>query len=502
MLIHHRESILSETHELVLQWTATDDSSLKGQNKHAFMGLLADAALVHSMLAMRRGALTPALTYAKQSTKLLYNLWDQIERQTRPCTTARSSSVKLSDRSNHDRIDNVSTKDVSDEMSVASLPKPALWALLPGLVRSLLWLSNVYTHHGLYPDALFYAEQAKTIGGVVGPGSMLGSVHAVLGDVWHMARIVVKSRDAFIEAKELCSSNAASMVSARTHIGTAKLYTTLGNKQEHSKSVAEAEAVIQELMNVKTIRSLDRVLDPAVALEAEMTKLTIVPRKQATARKKIVRVKPVATKPQLKVRAPTEEVTPIEEECGPLVSMKGSIIRHKAYALSVWKDVNEVAGLLETSSKFCFSSMDHLDQLVVTASHLMAQGIAQMAADPVFSMLQDSTISYPSIVLSGTLKDHAPKQSPVKRSKTAARSKSPSSIGFCDKLHQAQDRLNEAYALASRLSCATRVSQKICAMLSATCLLLSAAGTAKTRLIGSTGHTAYSIGECQVVEFL
>jgi separase len=149
--------------------------------------------------------------------------------------------------------------------------------------------------------------------------------------------------------------------------------------------------------------------------------------------------------------------------------------------------------------------MDIVEQGLGMAYQLLIQSMEQMNADPVYSVLQESTISFPSIVGQSradrstgdrlSVGKHSPtrKLQETKGGKGRARSKSPAPNSFIDKLRQAQEQLTEVHSVAL-LVAPVSILHTISALLNNIAILLSAAGQVKGKPLAHPGFASCSIG--------
>ncbi|KAJ6444733.1 separin [Purpureocillium lavendulum] len=136
---------------------------------------------------------------------------------------------------------------------------------------------------------------------------------------------------------------------------------------------------------------------------------------------------------------------------------------------------------------------------VITATSLIGQSMEQMISDPVFSVVQDSTISFPAVcsgLEKGALDKSPTGASPPRRGRPAASErrglKEQSGPAFADALRQAQELLMEAHGSALAKSDSGMV-HRISALLQNTIILLSATSMSKGRSAASSGLATVAV---------
>ncbi|ATY67310.1 separin [Cordyceps militaris] len=105
-------------------------------------------SLLQSSLSLQSGNVEEALNHVKQSVRMLSHDWTKLE------SVVGGNDSTLSDTS----LDSVSVKDVR-----ATLVGPRVWALAVPLIRSLLHISSVYAHIGMFQETIYYADTASKI---------------------------------------------------------------------------------------------------------------------------------------------------------------------------------------------------------------------------------------------------------------------------------------------------------------------------------------------------
>ena len=343
------------------------------------------------------------------------------------------------------------------------------WALVAPLFRGLIHLSDVYAHHGMFQETMYYAEQAHTLVKEVGSDFYVAMASAYLGSRWLRAGVLDKGSEFLMESKKLSGADNKSRNAAILAYHLGSMHGLLGDHSAETAAYDDAELTIGRLMEPNFISQLDQLVGPAesLELEMEMSKLSLSKRK-LSGKTKVAARPNGTTKRKATVRAkspPAEINTLIGLEYPQISSLKATVIRQKAATLASGRDYAEAQGLLSEMTAYSTTQIDLVEQGLAMARNLLLQSMDQMNSDPVYSVLQESTISFPSITgqsktdertnerVSITKVSSSLKVPAAKRTRNNNCSKSPDPGSFIEKLCQAQEHLAEIYPIA--LSCST-----------------------------------------------
>ncbi|KAH7360680.1 cell division-associated protein-like protein bimb [Rhexocercosporidium sp. MPI-PUGE-AT-0058] len=472
--------------------------------------LISNAYMVYSVLALERGSAHIALSHAKQCVRLVRRAWTNIEEQARRKSTSSDSGSKadvekLTEDVSHLSMSTIAvpTKSISDQVCSGS----NFWALITPLFRSLKHLSSIFAHHGMFQETVYYAEQAHKLAQEVGSEAHLAMASAFLGSTWLKAGVLDRGSELLMEAKKLCSKFDKSRDTALLTYHLGNMHGLLGERDEEILAYGEAEETVKNIGMVDYINSLEKVAglsEQAGGLEEKMAQLTLTKRKVPVARKAPARAKAVVKcKTATRAKSPIEVVTSVAEVCPQLKSLTSMIIRQKARALVFTKKFAEALAILQGIDSGHLSQLEAVDHGLAMAKQFLFHSLEQMNADPVYSVLQDSTISFPSVA--GLIKAEKQgdrlsvvKASPPRKGQAArvnkerAGSKSPVPDSFFDKLRQAQEHLTEIQSIAVAVA-PLSVVHTASALLNSVAILLSAAGQVKGRSLAHPGLASSSI---------
>ena len=482
--------------------------------------IISKAYLLYSKLALERGASQTALTQAKLSVRLLRRAWTNTERLCRIDMAEAASQLSV-EKSTIDTSLNASTADLSVGIVNENTTScgAGFWALITPLFRGLTHLSELYAHNGMFLETVYYAEQALQLVSQVKSGLNSAMASAALGSWWLKAGVLDKGSDYLMRAKAIFPMVDKTREAAHLYYYLGKMHGLLGDHDAESVAFKEASASLKALMEATYINHIGHPASQthgtekqsAHLLEEEMSKLTITNKKVVAPRKTSARSKgPVKKKAVAPAKVSVDTITPTSKPCPQLTSLQGSLLRQKVRGLLDTKSFDDAQNLLQEATEYSASQTDTIDQGLLMAKNLILQSIEHMDADPVYSTLQESTISFPSVVASqrsvselksGTEKLSGSRVSPARTLQTtrsgrsAARSKSPAPNTFFDKLRQAQEHLNEVHALAV-LVAQVHVVHTVAALQNSVAILLSAAGQVNGKSLAHPGYASCSIGMC------
>jgi separase len=471
--------------------------------------LFSNAHLIHSMLALERGSAQSALAHAKQSIRLLRRAWANLEEQhRRQSPRAESPSPqtevdKLADDTTNLNISTISAPSSADERQWPSGTE--FWPLIMPLFRAMSFLSHLHAHHGMFQETLYYAEQAHKLVKEVGSEALTAMASAYLGSLWLKAGALEKSSELLMMAKHHRTSGDKTRESALLACHLGKLHSLLGDRDAEVEAYDNAEKTLQLLTEPSFINKID-CLDPADGLEQKMASLTIAVTNVSAPRKAGPSAKtPAKKKRAVRAKSPIQCSGSVAEECTQLISLKASVLRQKAGAYAFMKKSADALTILKETDGYSKNQTDIVEQSLAMAKQLLLQSTEQMLADPVYSVLQESTISFPSIIASlkcdknsgdrlSVAKTSPPRKVPAaKFRRDLNRSRSPAPDSFFDKLRRAQEHLTEVHSMALTAS-PMSVIHTISALLNSIAILLSASGTIKCKPLAHPGFASCSIG--------
>lgn len=428
---------------------------------------------------MQTGDIAQALSSIKAGIRLLTHDWSKVEGPAKANPDISETSV-LSKGSS----------DSADALKSFEYAGPRFWVLAPSFLRSLLQISAVYAHIGMYKETVYYAEYAGRI--AVGTNSSLyrAQVATWTGTVYSKACKLEKAADLLVQAKQYMPDD---ICAARVRLASelAGFYRELGEDDESLEYYRIAEETARKLNDMQKT-------SPIVETEETVTKTVARPAAPATrvtrgtrAAGRVNAAAPARAPRRVaapKPKAASPAATPVSDASNDLYrsSLTASIALSRALgfiqqrdwdsALTTLAAVRDLPKLIGTLSQ----------EQIITATSLIGQSMELMIKDPVFSVMQDSTISFPATSAASAkaaMERSSPGKSPPPKGRATAvvrkGSKEPSAVPtFANSLAKAQELLFEAHSTGLAASDSAMV-HRISALLQSTVIMLSA--TSATR---------------------
>ncbi|KAH0538675.1 hypothetical protein FGG08_004750 [Glutinoglossum americanum] len=465
--------------------------------------IIADASYVYSLLAFEKGSLNEALVHAKRCVKLNYRAWAGME------TRANKKSHTSGSAGSDTELEALAEGSMLATSSAVALPVMStthdslkgstFWTLVTPLYRSLSQLSSLYAHQGLFQEAIYYLEQGLKIAKAVQATYLVSYSLAMSGNQWTRSGNLQKGEEMLMEATNL----RAQLRKNRDDVDLCRwlgiLHRLQGKGNEEAAAYRDAQEVLEALMAPTFINGLENYSNASseCGLENSMSKLSLkksISTRESTTQNGSVRQPSTRMRRVMTPRNPNETVKPAyvsTSECSQLLRLKGNLIRQKACAMMLQSKCELAASLLSDARSLPTSHHGIVQQRLSDAKYLLLQAIDEMSADAVFCVLQDSTISFPSIAnaprpTDKQLQDRSPgraiRLSPRKlpsgvSSKGLSKLKLPATVDFVDILRQARDNISEVLTIAIQL-CSTPTIHTISSVLSSVVMLLSAASPA------------------------
>ncbi|PNH46227.1 hypothetical protein VD0004_g1791 [Verticillium dahliae] len=477
--------------------------------------LLARATYVYSLVAMGKGETHQALNYAKNNVKLLYSSWAKLEARN-PAASHESSQLSIA-TSSADEDDGGSSLQKSTTGSSSSSSSilhvadgPDYWALACALLRSMFHLSSVYVHIGMFQETLYYAEKALSIAESIDSLAHKTQAQSWIGSVWIRANKPEKGLNLLQRARETLESQKPSRRAMRLACELSASYGLLKDRQSEEELFGTAEAMLKTLggagvvggsANDDVVEKMQKLtLDDAAtatktARAARTTRATTTTRTAAAAPKAAAK-KPTTTATRTRAAAPKTK-TAAAADVAPKATPKSpalqtSMLISKALVHLDKKDWAAAMELLDESQKTSVGLRQSLTVQVHRAACLIGQSLEEMLHDSVFSVVQESTISFPAVAaIAGTDKHAADKAAaaspPARKSRARAATlqkdaRPDTSFGFVESLQKALEYLVEAHSMAF-VTGDGHLVLRISALLQNTTIFLSAA----------SNHTAKSL---------
>lgn len=463
--------------------------------------MMAQASLLYSAVALGRGDAPCALTHARNAARVLFQEWARLEQQV---AKASLSTLAVSPDASGTKMDRSlaeateKSKDVSPKIS-----GPEAWKLAHPVLRGLLFLSNTYAHLGMYQETVYYAEQAQKVAQAADSEAYLAECDAWISFISTRAGKVDDALKSVNEVKSRLNPDDYSSKLVSLHCQLSNIYREARDFESEKGMLEAAEAMLRQMAGSQENNEVTTKSQVSVVAEKKTTKLAIRDKATVTATAGRIRApvsRTAATKAASK-KAITTKPAPVitikaEVEDAHLVSLKASVFVEKASSMlhqkdwaGAWQFLQEV----RLSSKL---ASNLLSELVATARSLLGQSMDQMAKDAVYSVIQESTLSFPSVNSASNL-DKLDRFSMIKASPPRKLASSPTPPisksapqGYLESLREAREYLLEAHTVAAVLGDGREVHRILC-MLQTVVIILSAASSSSGKA-GILGHPGYA----------
>ncbi|PTD04552.1 Separin [Fusarium culmorum] len=455
---------------------------------------IALSSFLESVLALKRGQVQEALISVKSSVRVLSHDWSKIE-----ASVSQSAGTSVIDAST------TNLDSVKAGSKLGQVIGPRFWALAFPLLRGLLHVSSVYAHLGMYQETVYYAESAQKIAETTGSPLYRAQVLAWIGSVYHRAGKLTKALDFGNEAfEELPEDISASRVRVACQLGG--LFRDTGDEDKALQLLQLAEDTAQRLGDHGKVLSIQNEVKKTapVAAKARAAATTRATRTAArTTRAKAAPAAAPAPAPKTRKRQAATKTQPSALEVSKLpkdayqASLMASVILSRALGFISQKDWTSALSTLELAKELPKLLGTLSQEQVVTAISLIGHSTEQMIHDPVFSVVQDSTISFPAVAASDKTRRSVSQTPPRKGRAVAAAterkgSKEVNVPAFAEALKQAQELLLEAHASTLSTANSTMV-HRISALLQNTVILLSATSTTQSKVLAGSGFATFSV---------
>lgn len=431
---------------------------------------LSRTSLVRSKILLRTGDLEGALQSARSTIKGLSHDWNKLDGPSMHAATQPEPSL---------------AESVLGPAHPKHLPPavfgPRLWALAGPLFDSLMHVSMLYAHVGMFQETVYYCETAERIAQGSGSSLLMAAACAWAASTYVKAHVVDKAIEKATDAeRNLPKGVCAARVRIALQLG--EVYQELESDEKSAEFFSVAEHATR-LLGSKKARSDEPDAGKTARSKATgTTQRTVVSR---TTRTKAAAA-PSATRTQKRVPSGRSKLAATQLDSAPKDlyqgSLKASVLLSQAMGAVRQRDWAAVSSMLIAVQSLpkVFGAL--LQEQLINASHHLGVSVEQMVDDPVFSVMHESTISFPT-VLSNNDKGGRDRLSagispPVRgRAATSERRGVPP---FAEALNQAQEILLEAQ-IAALANGSNAIMHRISTLLQDTVISLTAASSPKIK---------------------
>ena len=375
--------------------------SLLLRDRSKLLQMLADANYTHSLTATAKGNLFDALLFARQNVKLNYQAWANLEhRHAKMIISNYADTSERDDTSEVNQISRLSLEN-SDSSSEHMAPRGAeFWGLVPRLFQSLVHLSLLFAHEGLLPEAQYYAEQSRKIADAVQAVRLRGQSLALLGNYITRKGEAQRGIDLFMEAEKATLGLQNDQYMALLYLYMAENHALRREKDSEADASEAAEKIIEHLMKASFVEALNYQLTAEQSIEVAMDQLTLSegPLPRRTQKNKGASAKAQASNRSIKTKPSGScRETNVVADTTLLSRMKCQSLRQRTHAAIRGNKLDFAASLLSEATNIVNVSQDRILLAMVKGHLLLRKAQEKMAADPIFCVLPESTVSHPSL---------------------------------------------------------------------------------------------------------
>lgn len=459
--------------------------------------IIAHASLLYSAIALGRGDAPCALTHARNAARFLFTEWSRLEQQA--AKESKSESLVSPDDSGTKLDVSLTEATEKGKDTTPKISGPEAWKLAHPVLQGLLFLSNTYAHLGMYQETVYYAEQARKVAQAAESEAYLAECDAWIASIWAKAGKIEDAQKIVAEVQPRLISGDYSSKLVGLCCQLCFIYREVRDFDSEKVVLEVAEAMVKGMGDGFESEEAVAKRKPATCFEKRTTKLAVREKSTVIARKtrapapkvSVASKKASTTKPTSVIT-----ITNAETEDAHLLSLKASVLVERASSMLHQKDWAGAWQLLQEARECGKLAANLLSELVATARSLLGQSMDQMAKDAVYSVIQESTLSFPAVNSTSNI-DKVDRFSMVKVSPPGRVPISPTPPntkaapqGYLDNLREAREHLLEAHAMASVLGDGREVHRILC-MLQTVVILLSAASSS-SRKAGILGHPGYA----------
>lgn len=479
---------------------------------------ISDAFYTYSLIAVANGQFAKALSFARQHVKLIYRAWGMLEQRVGKLDL--SNNTIFFEKDSNALVDQISRLSINAQSSCvtstthAMLQSAPFWSLVPRLFRGLIHISQIFAHDGLFLEAQYYLEQSQKIAYKIASTGLKSQSLSYLGDILTRNGQIEQGMAFMQQALEARSSLLDDHYMISLQLFLANNLTLQSKKKPAADAFEYAENITEQLMTSSlaevSLRQSNTVPRPEMEISELKVSETSAPRKTQTSKKATVKTSKaksaIVAGPSSPKRRTSDAI-----EVSLLWQIKGRILRQRANVAIYDNCINIATTCLQDAAKVPSLAYDQMQNVLLNSLLHLRQALERMAADPVFCVLLESTISQPSIfnkqnrydafipkqsLVTGTEKSPS-KKVPVKSSsRKASQNLITSPLEFHDLLHQTQESILGIHNLAKSMG-SIRNIHNMADVLMKSLTILSATTLSQSVGNPSSGFALYIMGMYQ-----
>lgn len=449
---------------------------------------------------------------AKQCVQLLRYVWACIEdhenRRKEQLGESPESEIEFLARE-FSQMNLSSSSTTLAEISDTPQEYISFWGIIMPLFQGLSHLSVIFSHNGMYQETVYYAEQAYKLAKQVKSNILLANSGIYLGNIMLRGGNLSRGSELLADAKTIYLSLEKSRDAALLSYNLGIMNGLLGDYEAELSAYNDSILILNKISGKEYIDSIEIMSGSSKELMEKEESCCSKKRQKSSTSKTAVHSRVVTRgKSANQVKSLTNNNSTIAIDCPHIASIRSLVMREKSRVLIMQKKWADALNLLQ-EAEINLSSIDEVSHSFTMGKYLLLQSLNQMDADPIYSILQDSSISFPSVL--GKTKicrfgDKFPATSSPKKllaTKNISERSNPRNTPpetFFGKLRRAQEYLMDALAIALVVS-PVSVIYKISHLLSSTAVLLSTADQTKGKSITHPGLSSLLVGMKITIRF-
>ncbi|KAL9042852.1 MAG: hypothetical protein Q9214_003665, partial [Letrouitia sp. 1 TL-2023] len=381
------------------------DAQASNSHRKTLLDIVTDAGLIYSRLAMANGQPSNALLSARQSVRSSHRAYIMIEQQLRMHNNTRvaervekeaeglASSLSLMSMSE-------SAEPVARQEVPRTTPPSPLFTATSRLFHSFMNLSQIYAYQGLFVEARAYAEESQRLAKRFDAASLLGRSYSYLSDLCMRSGDCERSDTTLKLAMDSFSGIRSDQYFALLQTYIAYSRSVRGDYESAEHAFALARKIVEELLAPKFVEklpgndyTLGNINHQMSSMRLEDTISTVGLSTRLAKRTTSLKNAAVTRGTQVEDRSGGNTSTP---SLSQLRRTKYSILCQHALLLIQAGKLDEAKGLSREISGYATKFQDLVSQKELGAYLSFRQGLEAMVHDPVFCVLPESTIAFPS----------------------------------------------------------------------------------------------------------
>jgi len=400
--------------------------------RQRYSRLIADFSYISAKYWLADNNVKEALVAARRSVKMLQSLWANLENRQNPRPLDAKPEIQHDIDTVQAGTGELESPSANEMPGVKSLTHQALngrhlWPIVGPLFRGFTLLANLYSHAGLFQEAMFYTESAKDIAKAVGSYSLLLSNYCQQVFLNTMSGKIDVAQTLLAEATNLKNDiqdplDKVYLLWMQALISGA---TGAGEEEQRAHDIA-----LREIENYSKSAISDRFL--AVTTEdgllSQLRELQITEteqRKQSSGKATRVTRKTVSTKAsKAKVTSATSQnrvngdnrAKPIEKtsdrshndanavsDANPLQSLipvHYDILLSNALVTPITLSSESIGDILSDTGDNALSSKILVPRQIMAFRQMFEQVLQDMAANPAFIPVSESALAMPAVATS------------------------------------------------------------------------------------------------------